>query len=79
MVHLLHYVRRTKEAAALISMDLKNAYSRVSSGKLFQFLKSKDPPPAWISELSHLMVNRHLRVISQNSFSLAGDYSWINV
>jgi hypothetical protein len=67
MIRLLHDFRQTKRAAALISVHLKGAYDRVSSEELLHFLNSKGIPPEWIPYLSHVMLNRHLKVVSQNN------------
>jgi hypothetical protein len=49
------------------SVDLQGEYDRVSSEKLVKFLNSKVSLPEWIPYLSHVMLNRHLKVVSQNN------------
>ena len=73
MIRLLHDVRQTKRTAVLISVYLKDASDRVRSEKVLQFLNSKDLPSEWIPYLSHVMLNRRLKIVSrkQSRFSLA--------
>jgi hypothetical protein len=65
MIGLVHDVMQIKRASVLISVDLKGAYDRVSSEELLHCLNSKGIPPEWIPYLIHVMLNKHLKVVSQ--------------